>query len=98
MNTPRGLKESVGADSIVTVSATGNLDGLAKLLQERIEGVTKSQRVESIIQLHVKGTIGVLPKVVAAAEGGNFNITDLSVTEPTLENVFINRTGKELRD
>ena len=98
MNTPQGLKESVGADSIVTVSATGNLEALAKLLQERIEGVTKSQRVDSVIQLHIKGTTGVLPKVVAAAEGGNFNITDLSVTEPTLENVFINLTGKELRD
>ena len=65
MNTPKGLKESVGADSIVTVSATGNLDALAKLLQERIEGVTKSQRVDSVIQLHIKGTSGVLPKVVA---------------------------------
>jgi ABC-2 type transport system ATP-binding protein len=43
INTPKGLKESVGADSIVTISATGNLDTLAKLLQERIEGTTKSQ-------------------------------------------------------
>jgi ABC-2 type transport system ATP-binding protein len=98
INTPKGLKESVGADSIVTISATGNLDTLAKLLQEQIEGATKSQRIDNVIQLHIKGVSGVLPKVVSAAEQGGFNITDLSVAEPTLETVFINLTGKELRD
>jgi ABC-2 type transport system ATP-binding protein len=98
VNTPRGLKESVGADSIVTISATGNLDDLAKLLQARLEGATRSQRVDSTIQLHIKGASGILPLVVSIAEQSGFNITDLSVAEPTLETVFINLTGKELRD
>jgi ABC-2 type transport system ATP-binding protein len=88
----------VGADSIVTISAAGNLDALAALLQEKIEGATRSQRVENVIQLHIKGASGVLPKVVSTAEQAGFNITDLSVAEPTLETVFINLTGKELRD
>jgi ABC-2 type transport system ATP-binding protein len=98
MNTPKSLKESVGADSIVTVSATGDLDALARFLQERVKEVTKSQRVDSTIQLHVKGTTGVLTKVLATAEQGGFSITDLSVAEPTLETVFISLTGRELRD
>jgi ABC-2 type transport system ATP-binding protein len=98
VNTPKGLKESVGADSILTISASGNLDALAKLLQDKIEGATKALRVDGTIKLHIKGASGVLPKVVSVAEQGGFNITDLSVAEPTLENVFINLTGKELRD
>ena len=98
VDSPKGLKASVGADSIVTVSATGDLDALAGLLQERIEGVTRSQRFDRTIQLHIKGAAGVLPRVVAVAEQGGFNITDLSLAEPTLETVFINLTGKELRD
>jgi ABC-2 type transport system ATP-binding protein len=98
LDTPKNLKESVAADTIVTVSGTGDLDALARLLQEQIEGATKSQRLDSTIQLHVKGTAGVLPKVVTAAEHGGYNITDLSIAEPTLETVFINLTGKELRD
>jgi ABC-2 type transport system ATP-binding protein len=98
MGTPKSLKEAVAADSIVTVSATGDLDALARLLQDRVEGATKSQRLDSTIQLHIKGTTGVLLKVIAVAEQGGFNITDLSVTEPTLETAFINLTGKELRD
>jgi ABC-2 type transport system ATP-binding protein len=98
IGTARNLKEALGADSIVNVSATGDLDALARLLKDRVEGVTKVQRVDSTIQLHIKGTTGVIPKVVAIAEQGEFNITDLSVKEPTLETVFINLTGKELRD
>lgn len=98
LDTPKNLKESVGADSIVTVSATGDLDALARLLQERVEGATKSQRLDSTIQLHVKGTTGVLPRVVTAAEQGGYSITDLSIAEPTLETVFISLTGKELRE
>jgi len=98
MDTPRKLKESVGADSIVTVSASGDLDALAQVLEEKVNGMTRSQRVGGTIQLHVKGTTGVLPRVVTAAEHAGFDITDLSIAEPTLETVFINLTGKELRD
>jgi ABC-2 type transport system ATP-binding protein len=98
MDTPRNLKESVGADSIVSVSASGDLDALARLLREQVEGATESRILDSVIQLHIKGTTGVLPRVVAIAEQGDFNITDLSVAEPTLETVFINLTGRELRD
>jgi len=98
MDNPQKLKESVGADSIVTVSATGNLDALARLLQEKIEGTMKTQRLDGAIQLRTKGTVGLLPKVITIAEQGGFNITDLSVAEPTLETVFISLTGKELRD
>jgi ABC-2 type transport system ATP-binding protein len=98
MDTPRKLKESVGADSIVTVSAAGDLDSLARLLRDRVEGATESRRLDSVIQLHIKGTTGVLPRVIAVAEEGGFNVTDLSVAEPTLETVFIKLTGRELRD
>ena len=98
IDTPKALKESVGVDSIVTVSAIGDLAALGRVLQEKVEGATKTQRLDTTVQLHVKGTAGVLPKVFAAAEQAGFNITDLSVAEPTLETVFINLTGKDLRE
>ena len=45
-----------------------------------------------------RAATGSLPRVVAAAESGGFEVADLSVAEPSLETVFINLTGKELRD
>jgi ABC-2 type transport system ATP-binding protein len=98
IDTSKNLKELVAADNIVRISAAGDLDALASILKDRIEGVTMSQRIDSAIQLHVKGPNGVLPKVISVAEQVGFNITDISVTEPTLETVFIKLTGKELRD
>ena len=38
------------------------------------------------------------PRSSTAAERGGFTVTDLSVTEPTLETVFIDLTGKDLRE
>ncbi len=98
LDTPGSLKRSIGADTIVTVSADGRLDELATLLEARVPGVTHAKRVDSTVQLGVKGSHGVLPAVVIAAEQGGFTVTDLSLAEPTLETVFINLTGKELRD
>jgi ABC-2 type transport system ATP-binding protein len=98
LDRPDALKRGVGADTIVTVSADGGLDELAGLLEARVPGVTHAQRVDSTVQLGVKGSSGVLPAVVSAAEQGGFTVTDLSLAEPTLETVFINLTGKELRD
>ena len=98
LDTPVGLKQSVGADTIVAVTAEGDLDALAGLLQSRVEGVSTSATVDGVVHLGVKGTDGVLPRVIAAADQGGFRVTDLKVTEPTLETVFINLTGKDLRD
>ncbi|TMM14437.1 MAG: ATP-binding cassette domain-containing protein [Actinobacteria bacterium] len=98
LDTPAGLKASVGADTIVTVSAGGDLASLAGLLEREVEGVTQTQQVDGTVRVHVKGASSVLPQVVTAAERGGFEVNDLSVAEPTLETVFINLTGKELRD
>jgi ABC-2 type transport system ATP-binding protein len=98
VDTPKALKESVGVDSIATVSAAGDLEVLAGVLGSQVEGATKSQVVGTTVQLHIKGAAGVMPRIFTAAEQAGFNITDVSLAEPTLETVFINLTGKELRD
>ena len=98
LDTPAGLKRSVGADTIVTVTAPGDLNALADLLRARVDGVSSAAIVEGTVHLGVKGSDGVLPRVIAAADAGGFAVTDLKVTEPTLETVFINLTGKDLRD
>jgi ABC-2 type transport system ATP-binding protein len=98
MDTPKNLKETMAGESVVTVVAKGNLAALAQLLRERVEGASSSEQADSTIKLRVKGAAGVLPRVVEVAEGEGYNITDLSMSQPTLETVFIKLTGKELRE
>ena len=63
-----------------------------------MDGVGHSEVVDGTVRLKVRGSEGVLPAVVTAAERGGFSVTDLSMTEPTLETVFIDLTGKDLRE
>jgi ABC-2 type transport system ATP-binding protein len=98
LDTPARLKQSVGADTIVTVKADGDPAKLAESLAAGVEGVTRTRLVDGGAELHVEGTERIVPRVVSAAERGGFDLLDLAVTEPTLETVFISLTGKELRE
>jgi ABC-2 type transport system ATP-binding protein len=98
LDTPAALKQSIGADTVVTVKATGDAGRLAETLARDVEGVTRTRQVDGGVQLHVQGSDRLVPRVVTAAERGGFDLVDLSVSEPSLETVFINLTGKELRD
>jgi ABC-2 type transport system ATP-binding protein len=98
LDTPDGLKKSVGIDTLVTVKAPGDQDLLASVLEKGIEGVTRTRKTDAGLELSVSGSDGLLARVIAAAESGGFEIADISVAEPSLETVFINLTGKELRD
>ncbi len=95
---PSELKRSTGADTVVTVSATGDLDALAKVLEADVPGAQQATRVDSTVVVEVRAQTGVLPLVFSAAERHGFEVSDLSITEPTLETVFINLTGKDLRE
>ncbi|MBW4077649.1 MAG: ATP-binding cassette domain-containing protein [Acidobacteria bacterium] len=98
LDSPEGLKRSVGADTIVTVRSTGDMGALATVLSDQVQGVRKSRIIDKGVELHVSSGERILARVVEAAEAGGFHVADLSVAEPSLETVFINLTGKELRD
>jgi ABC-2 type transport system ATP-binding protein len=98
LDTPAGLKRSIGADTLVTVKVDGDLAGLPELFQQQIPEVSRTREIDGGIELHVAGAERLVPRVVAVTEHSGHELVDLSVAEPSLETVFINLTGKELRD
>src|SRR5690242_7844491 len=98
LDTPAALKRSIDADTIVVVRADGDAEALAQYLEREVDGVTKSRIVDGGVELHLRQAPRVVPRIVSATEAAGFELADLSVSEPSLENVFINLTGKELRD
>jgi ABC-2 type transport system ATP-binding protein len=98
LGTPAELKQSVGADTVVTVKTSGDQGQLGELLTHEVQGVTRTRSVDGAIQLHMQATERLVPRIVLCAERAGFDILDLSIAEPSLETVFINLTGKELRD
>jgi len=98
LDTPTQLKASIGAGRIVVVTATGDLDTLADILAKKVDGAHSAKVVEGRVHLSVDASEGLLPRIIDAAEAAGSSVHDLSVSEPTLESVFINLTGKDLRE
>jgi ABC-2 type transport system ATP-binding protein len=98
LDTPENLKHSIGIDTIVTIKSPGDQDSLAAALQKGVEEITKCRKTDDGLELHVSGADRILARVIGVAESAGYEVADISVAEPSLETVFINLTGKELRD
>ncbi len=97
LDTPAALKRSIDADTIVRVHTDGSTQALAEALG-RMAGATHAEAADGEVRVYLRGVTGALPRAVGAAEAAGFTVTDLSITEPTLETVFITLTGKDLRE
>src|SRR5579862_318615 len=98
LDTPAALKEGIGADTIVTVKTAGDPARLAELLGRDVEGVTRTRVAGDRVELHMQAGDRLVPRIVLSAEGNGFDLSDVSIAEPSLETVFINLTGRELRE
>jgi ABC-2 type transport system ATP-binding protein len=92
---PAELKRTVGAGTVVEVHLERPEEALAAGLG-RQPGVREIERTPAGLRLLAQSREGLLPTLVEAALP--FGLRDISVTEPTLETVFIKLTGRDLRD
>ena len=98
LDTPENLKRSTGVDTIVTVKASGDHEALAAALLGGVPGASTARAIDKGVELHVSLSEQLLTRVISAVEAVGSTVHDISVAEPSLETVFINLTGKELRD
>jgi ABC-2 type transport system ATP-binding protein len=97
LDRPAELKRTVGADTILRVRADGDPDALLVHLKD-VDGVGSASVVEGDVMIAARAREGLLSRLIQRAEAEGFGVRDVSVDEPTLETVFINLTGKELRE
>ncbi|HYV76269.1 MAG TPA: ATP-binding cassette domain-containing protein [Candidatus Binatia bacterium] len=93
--TPEELKNSVGAQRVFQLQLqNATTDGLRGHLAA-LPGVTSVEAAENGLVVFTDGRGGLLPELVGATGD---NLRDISVSETTLESVFIKLTGRDLRD
>jgi ABC-2 type transport system ATP-binding protein len=97
LDTPEKLKAGAGADTELRINATGDLQMLANDLAA-MPGIARALVVDATAFVYVSPGGPTLPEVIARANEHGFTITDVAVKETTLETVFINLTGRELRE
>ncbi|MGB9775389.1 MAG: ABC transporter ATP-binding protein [Anaerolineae bacterium] len=94
LDTPENLIRSLGAEQRVVFSAEGRWDD-APLRQA--PGVTRVERVGERVVVYGKGE-GLVSVVVGALERMGLRFHDLRTEQPSLEDVFLALTGREMRE
>ncbi len=94
--TPRELIEKMGADTI-RIAGKGNADEFVKQLKS--QPFTQSVvNTDGLIQIGVDSGNKRLAEVVSLASHSEFTIEDISIAKPSLGDVFLRYTGRQLRD
>ena len=96
-DTPAALKSSVGAQRVYELDLR-SLENVPKLVQElqQKSGVASAEATGKGVRILAEGTEGLLSEVVHAANP--YGLRDLTITETSLETVFIRLTGRDLRE
>ncbi|WP_216209526.1 ABC transporter ATP-binding protein [Amycolatopsis aidingensis] len=107
LDTPTALTRALPGST--TLNVTVRLDGHpSTLVQSALSDITGVQRVESISSAGDGGLAqfrlytadepaAVLPTVLTSANSFGCAVSDLAIGKPSLEDVFIHLTGRELR-
>jgi len=98
LDTPENLKKLVGADTLVNVKVADQAERFATVVDAGLEGVVATRVNGNSLTIETRGADRLVPRIVALAEASKIDVLDLSVAQPSLETVFINLTGKELRE
>ena len=99
---PRQIIDSLGAESIIEFSArskAGDKDTPPDVhLLESLPAVRAVRTVGSVASLDVEAAHRTLPALCATLDAEGMTFTDLRTHRPTLEDVFVTLTGRQLRD
>jgi ABC-2 type transport system ATP-binding protein len=96
-DTPAALKSSVGAQRVYELDLRTQ-EGIPLLVEKlgQRNGVATVEATANGVRVLAAGTEGLLSEVVNAANP--YGLKDLTITEPSLETVFIRLTGRDLRE
>jgi ABC-2 type transport system ATP-binding protein len=91
------IARHAGRDKVHLSCERTQLDELAAACAQ-LESVHEVHEVDGILELTTDHGPVILPAVVAVAAHHGVELTGVEVRSPNLEDVFLNLTGKELRD
>ncbi len=97
IDSPEKMKKAMGNEVISIILEGENHNSFLSELK-KIEFVTKINEDGSKLTLFASNGTEVIPKIFQISSGLNIKITSISLTRPTLDDVFLSYTGHEIRD
>lgn len=97
IDSPENMKKAMGNEVISIILEGENYNSFLSEIK-KIEFVNKINEDGSKITLFASNGTEVIPKIFQISSELNIKITSISLTQPTLDDVFISYTGHEIRD
>jgi len=92
LDTPVNLKAKAPGDTLVEVS----FDGDASKVKADIDGISKSEARGNLLRVFSRRGGEIIPALIAAGEAQGLTVTDIHISRPSLETLFISLTGRKL--
>jgi ABC-2 type transport system ATP-binding protein len=96
LDTPRNLIDNLGAESKVSFNIEDEDIDASKF--ELVEAVSRVEKVEDGIILYTRDENITLQELVRLADEQKFRLSNLRTERPSLEDVFLTVTGREMRE
>lgn len=96
LDTPKNLKNMIGADTITLEAQSGGETLLASL--KDFDWIASTHQSNGIIELMVDHAESRIPEIMLTACRSDVAIRSVGLHEPTLEDVFLKFTGKKIRE
>ncbi len=102
MDTPEALKQRVGSGDVVEISLAGERgDGIGERAREALRSIAGKivfDPVTLALQIRALHAVGQLPAIVEALTDAGFTPGEVNLRANSLEDVFIQLTGRRLRE
>jgi ABC-2 type transport system ATP-binding protein len=96
IDSPSDLKASIGGDIIQLAINDKNTD-LSNLLK-KVKGIKTVKKISDEYRIKVKAAETIAPKLITLISSKGYQVTKLSMTKPTLDEVYLEYTGRSLRE
>jgi ABC-2 type transport system ATP-binding protein len=97
---PTELKQAIGHDTItLTIKDPTDIEMMSKtkMILQKVIGVSEVIDSHGSITIHAKNANEVMADVVTALDHNNIRPMSLSMSSPTLDDVFLHHTGRRIR-
>jgi ABC-2 type transport system ATP-binding protein len=95
--TPEALKRQISGDVLTVGLSTGSVAQAVKLLDGE-PFVNRVEPGESEVRLYVDEGATAIPLILRALDGAGVALTSIELHRPSLDDVFLTKTGRSLRE
>jgi ABC-2 type transport system ATP-binding protein len=100
---PAELKQEIGADSIslglesTTMNGTGTREKAKQVLENKFHEVSNIVNSDVGLTVYAKNGSFLVPEIVRSFDEAGIKLSSITVSSPTLDDVFLKHTGKRIR-